>query len=74
MPFIRTRRGFGHDDFGAGEPAAVASGLRVDSYKIIVYTIAGLISAFAGLLFAVKLAGGAPNIAEGFLLPAIWPC
>ncbi len=56
---------------GAGEPAAVASGLRVDRYKIAVYTIAGFISAFAGLLFSVKLAGGAPNLAEGFLLPAI---
>ena len=56
---------------GAGEPAAVASGLQVDRYKIAVYTIAGFISAFAGLLFSVKLAGGAPNIAEGFLLPAI---
>lgn len=56
---------------GAGEAAAVASGLRVDAYKIAVYALAGLISAFAGLLFAAKLAGGAPNIAEGFLLPAI---
>src|SRR6218665_898214 len=56
---------------GAGEPAAIASGLRVDAYKIAVYGLAGAISAFAGLLFAVKLAGGAPNIAEGFLLPAI---
>jgi len=67
----RTTLGRALKAIGAGEPAAVASGLRVDSYKIIVYTMAGLISAFAGLLFAVKLAGGAPNIAEGFLLPAI---
>jgi ribose transport system permease protein len=56
---------------GAGEPAALASGLRVERYKIAVYTISGLIAAFAGLMFSVKLAGGAPNIAEGFLLPAI---
>lgn len=67
----RTTLGRALKAIGAGEPAAVASGLRVDTYKIVVYTIAGLISAFAGLLFAVKLAGGAPNIAEGFLLPAI---
>lgn len=56
---------------GAGEPAAIASGLPVAAYKIAVYALAGLLSACAGLLFAVKLAGGAPNIAEGFLLPAI---
>ncbi|MDR6860464.1 ABC transporter permease [Variovorax guangxiensis] len=67
----RTTLGRALKAIGAGEPAALASGLRVDTYKIIVYAIAGLISAFAGLLFAVKLAGGAPNIAEGFLLPAI---
>jgi len=43
----------------------------VNRYKIIVYMISGLIAAFAGFLFSIKLAGGAPNIAEGFLLPAI---
>lgn len=67
----RTTLGRALKAIGAGEPAAAASGLRVDTCKIIVYTIAGLVSAFAGLLFAVKLAGGAPNLAEGFLLPAI---
>lgn len=67
----RTTLGRALKAIGAGEPAAVASGLRVERYKIAVYTISGLIAAFAGLMFAVKLAGGAPNIAEGFLLPAI---
>jgi ribose transport system permease protein len=67
----RTRFGRALKAIGAGESAAVASGLRVDACKIAVYGLAGLISACAGLLFAVKLAGGAPNIAEGFLLPAI---
>lgn len=67
----RTTLGRALKAIGAGEPAAIASGLRVDAYKIAVYAIAGLISALAGLLFSVKLAGGAPNIAEGFLLPAI---
>ncbi|MCW8163396.1 ABC transporter permease [Verminephrobacter aporrectodeae subsp. tuberculatae] len=67
----RTRLGRALKAIGAGEPAARTSGLRVDHYKTIVYALAGLISALAGLLFAVKLAGGAPNIAEGFLLPAI---
>lgn len=67
----RTTLGRALKAIGAGEPAATASGLRVDAYKIAVYAMAGLISALAGLLFAVKLAGGAPNIAEGFLLPAI---
>jgi ribose transport system permease protein len=67
----RTTLGRALKAIGAGEPAALASGLRVDRYKIIVYMISGLIASFAGLLFSIKLAGGAPNIAEGFLLPAI---
>lgn len=71
--FVERRTGFGRilKAIGAGEAAAVASGLRVERYKIAVYAVAGLLAAFAGLLFSVKLAGGAPNIAEGFLLPAI---
>ena len=67
----RTTLGRALKAIGAGEPAAAASGLRVARYKMTVYAISGLIAAFAGLLFSVKLAGGAPNIAEGFLLPAI---
>ncbi len=67
----RTTLGRALKAVGAGEAAAIASGLRVDRCKMIVYTISGLVAALAGLLFSVKLAGGAPNIAEGFLLPAI---
>jgi ribose transport system permease protein len=56
---------------GAGEPAAVASGLRVARYKIAAFALSGMLAAMAGLLFAVKLSGGSPTIAEGLLLPAI---
>lgn len=56
---------------GAGELAAVASGLKVDRYKILAFALSGGLAAAAGLLFAVKLAGGSPTIANGFLLPAI---
>jgi len=56
---------------GAGELAAAASGVRVARYKIAAFAISGGLAAVAGLLFAVKLSGGAPSIANGFLLPAI---
>lgn len=56
---------------GAGELAAVASGVNVARYKIAAFALSGALAAFAGLLFAVKLSGGAPNVANGFLLPAI---
>jgi len=56
---------------GAGEPAAKASGLHVGRYKMLAFAISGALAAIAGLLFSVKLSGGAPSIANGFLLPAI---
>ncbi|MBI1170069.1 ABC transporter permease [bacterium] len=56
---------------GAGEPAARASGIDVARYKILAFAISGGLAAIAGLIFSVKLSGGAPAIANGFLLPAI---
>jgi ribose transport system permease protein len=56
---------------GSGELAAVASGISVSKYKIAAFALSGALAAFAGLLFAVKLSGGAPSVANGFLLPAI---
>lgn len=56
---------------GAGESAAQASGINVGRYKMLAFAISGTLAAVAGLLFSVKLSGGAPTIANGFLLPAI---
>lgn len=56
---------------GCGELAALASGIRVDRYKIAAYAVSGLLATAAGLIFAARLAGGGPSVAEGFLLPAI---
>ena len=67
----RTTVGRALKAIGAGELAAVASGLKVDNYKIIAFMISGGLAAMAGLLFSVKLSGGSPVIAEGLLLPAI---
>ena len=56
---------------GSGELAAAAAGINVGRYKILAFAISGALAAIAGLLFSVKLSGGAPTIANGFLLPAI---
>jgi ribose transport system permease protein len=56
---------------GAGEPAAVASGLRVNHYRIAAFAISGVFAAIAGVLFAVEQAAGSPTMADGLLLPAI---
>lgn len=56
---------------GAGEAVAAASGIRVERYKILAFALSGMFAAIAGLVFSVKLSGGSPTLAEGFLLPAI---
>lgn len=67
----RTTVGRAFKAIGSGELAAVASGLRVTNYKIAAFAISGAFAATAGLLFSVTLSGGSPEIANGFLLPAI---
>lgn len=71
--FVERRTAFGRclKAIGCGELAATASGIRVERYKVAAYAISGLLAAGAGLIFAARLAGGGPNVAEGFLLPAI---
>lgn len=71
--FVQTRTVFGRSlkAVGAGEPAAVASGINVARIKIMAFAASGALAAIAGLLFSVKLSGGSPTIANGFLLPAI---
>ena len=73
MWFLQSRTTFGRalKAVGAGEPAAVASGLNVTRIKIMAFALSGGLAAVAGLLFSVKLSGGSPTLANGFLLPAI---
>jgi ribose transport system permease protein len=67
----RTTLGRALKAVGAGEPAALGSGLDTARMKMLAFAISGGLAAIAGLLFAVKLSGGSPNMANGFLLPAI---
>ncbi len=71
--FLQSRTTFGRalKAVGAGEPAAVASGLNVNRIKIMAFALSGGLAAIAGLLFSIKLSGGSPTLANGFLLPAI---
>ncbi len=71
--FLQTRTTFGRSlkAVGAGELAAVASGIDVDRVKIIAFGISGAFAAIAGLIFSVKLSGGDAHLANGFLLLAI---
>lgn len=56
---------------GAGELAVIASGIRVERYKVLAFVLSGTLAAAAGLLLAARLSGGTPTAANQFLLPAI---
>jgi len=56
---------------GAAELAAAASGMKVARIKVQAFALSGALAALAGVIFSIKLSGGAPSIANGFLLPAI---
>lgn len=70
---LQSRTSFGRSlkAIGAGELAAVASGLNVDRVKILAFGISGTLAATAGLIFSAKLSGGDAQLANGFLLLAI---
>jgi ribose transport system permease protein len=56
---------------GAGEPAAWASGVRVERQKIICFVISGTLAACAGVVLAARMASGSPTLANELLLPSI---
>jgi ribose transport system permease protein len=56
---------------GAGETATWASGVKVNQYKILAYSLSAGLAAFAGVLLAGRLSSGSPTLANELLLPAI---
>jgi ribose transport system permease protein len=56
---------------GAGEPAAYASGVKVDRQKIFAYVLSAGFAALAGVVLAGRLSSGSPTLAAEQLLPAI---
>ena len=56
---------------GAGEPAAYASGVKVDRQKVFAYVLSASFAALAGVILAGRLASGSPTLASELLLPSI---
>ena len=56
---------------GGNEKASLLSGIRVDRVKMFVYTMAGVLSAVAGLLVTARLDSAQPNAGSGYELDAI---
>ena len=73
LVFLQYRTPFGRQlkAVGAGEIAAAASGIKVDRVKILAFALSAALAAVAGIVFSAKLSGGAPTLANGFLLLAI---
>lgn len=71
--FVERRTVFGRvlKAIGAAEHAAIASGVRVERYKIAAFALCGLLAAFSGLMLSARLSGGSSLAANQFLLPAI---
>jgi ribose transport system permease protein len=67
----RTRFGRYSAAIGAGEPAAYASGVRVDRQKTVALVLSGTCAALAGVILAGRLASGSPTLASELLLPSI---
>ena len=67
----RTRFGRYSAAIGAGEPAAYASGLKVNRQKVFAFVLSASFAALAGIILAGRLASGSPTLAAELLLPSI---
>ncbi|GAA2924659.1 MULTISPECIES: substrate-binding domain-containing protein [Streptomycetaceae] len=56
---------------GGNEEAARLSGLRVKKQKLVIYALAGLFAAVAGIVLASRLVSAQPQAAQGYELDAI---
>ena len=56
---------------GSNEEAARLSGVKVDFWKVLVYTLSGGICGIAGLLIASRLNSAQPALGQGYELDAI---
>ena len=56
---------------GGNQRASLLSGIRVDRIILLVYTLAGVLSAVAGLLVPARLDSAQPNAGAGYELDAI---
>lgn len=70
---ILTRTVIGRYDFaiGSNEEAARLSGLNVDRWKVILYSLCGLFVGMGGVMMASRLNSAQPALGQGYELEAI---
>jgi L-arabinose transport system permease protein len=59
---------------GGNEEAAKLAGVKVVRTKVIIFTLQGLVAAFAGVVLASRISSGQPTTAEGLELQVISAC
>lgn len=71
--WIMARTTFGWHIYaiGGNEEAARLSGVRVDRLKLLAFIIAGVLSAFGGVLLTARLGSGEVNVGTGYELDII---
>jgi len=67
----KTRTGRYMYAIGGNEKASLLSGINVNKVLLLVYTLAGVLSAVAGLLVTARLDSAQPNAGSGYELDAI---
>ena len=56
---------------GAGERASAVSGVNIDKYKTLAFTLCGTLAGMSGILLACRMAGGSARMADGMQMKAI---
>jgi len=59
---------------GGNKEAAHLAGVPVTRIKIVIFTLQGMVAAFAGLVLAARMTSGQPNTSQGFELEVISAC
>lgn len=74
--FLMGKTVFGRNTLaiGGNEEAARLAGVNVRRTKLIIFTLSGLVSAFAGIVLASRMTSGQPMTSIGFELTVISSC
>lgn len=74
--FLLNKTVFGRNTLaiGGNEEAARLAGVNVTKYKIIIFTMSGLMAAIAGVVLASRMTSGQPMTSVGFEMTAISAC
>ncbi len=73
LTFVLARTRFGRDIYAVGgnRDAAELVGIRAGRIEFVVFALAGMFAALAGILYASRMDAGQPSVGEGWLMGAI---